>query len=251
MGLRYALDLVPFKPRADVLLVGTCHAGSAPVSMSRVTLQVDDWAKSLSVYGDRSAALGADGHAALFSQMALGYERSAGGRGDKGNPVGRGLGEDGSREDAGLRPNFEHPTSAGAAQRATVPGFAPLRRDWKPRRDFLGTYDAKWKRTRWPWFPEDFDFAHFNAAPADQQRPYLRGDERLAFERLVPEMRWYRAHLPGKRVRAFSIPTGESELREVELALDTLWIDTDALKLCSWYGAASCRWPAAPTWPAS
>ena len=225
------LDLVPFKPRADVLLVGTCHAGSAPVSMSRVTLQVDDWAKSLSVYGDRSAALGADEHAALFSQMALGYERSVGGRGDKGNPVGRGLGEDGSREDAGLRPNFEHPTSAGAAQRATVPGLAPLRRDWKPRRDLLGTYDAKWKRTRWPWFPEDFDFAHFNAAPADQQRPYLRGDERLAFERLVPEMRWYRAHLPGKRVRAFRFRPESRSCARSSWRSTRCRLNADALKL--------------------
>src|SRR3990167_8758975 len=39
--LRYASDFAPFKPRTDVLLVGTCHSPNGrPVTNARVSLKI-------------------------------------------------------------------------------------------------------------------------------------------------------------------------------------------------------------------
>lgn len=102
-----------------------------------------------------------------------------------------------------------------AANLGPVPMMAP------ERRAKLGTYDTLWHKTRWPWFPDDFDWNFFNCAPADQQLPELRGDETIAVEGL-------RTRLPGLWPRAF---VNEGELREVPLRIDTLWIDAEAKRL--------------------
>src|SRR5262245_41409441 len=47
-------DLVPFKPRADVVLVGNAFApGAQPVASVLVRLRVGDLDKTIAVYGDR------------------------------------------------------------------------------------------------------------------------------------------------------------------------------------------------------
>lgn len=48
-------------------------------------------------------------------------------------------------------------------------GFGPLGKAWAPRLALAGTYDARWLDERHPRLPEDFDFAYWNGAPADQQ----------------------------------------------------------------------------------
>jgi hypothetical protein len=101
----------------------------------------------------------------------------------------------------------------------------------------MGNYKGKYLEERWPWFPQDFDWGHYNAAPPDMQvEGYLRGDEDLLFENLHPENPQYRSKLPGLRARCFaSIPADSGSeggrFHEVPLNLDTLWIDMDDEKL--------------------
>jgi hypothetical protein len=121
--------------------------------------------------------------------------------------------------------------------RAAAVGFGPISQNWEPRRSKVGTYKGRWLKERWPWFPDDFDWSYFNAAPEDQQvEGYLHGDEELEFQNLHPNHPVYKSWLPGLRARAFvqievPDPDTPSEFREVTLNLDTLWIDMDSERL--------------------
>jgi len=124
--------------------------------------------------------------------------------------------------------------------------FGPISPNLKPRRSKVGTYKGRWAKERWPWFPDDFDWSYFNAAPEDQQvEGYLRGDEELEFQNLHPEHPLYRSRLPGLRARAFvqiEVTDAPSEFREVTLNLDTLWIDMDSEKIVLvWRGLTPVR----------
>ena len=116
-------------------------------------------------------------------------------------------------------------------------GFGPLGRMWATRFAKMGTYTGRYRETRWPWFPEDFDWSHCNAAPEEMQFDgYLRGDEDLYCENLHPVHSEYHCRLPGLRVRCFlnkqaGAETDETRFDEVPMNLDTLWVDMDAGKL--------------------
>lgn len=123
------------------------------------------------------------------------------------------------------------------SKEAAADAFGPIP---ESRRKRSGTYDAKWLRERWPWYPDDFDWSYFNSAPEDQ-RPEapLRGDEEIVLGSLLPERPVYRSRLPGLRVRCF---LEEEAFREVPLALDTLRIDAGSGKLVLvWRGLAEVR----------
>jgi uncharacterized protein YjbI with pentapeptide repeats len=245
-GPRYESDFTWGKPRADILLVGKCHApGGVPVESCNVTFRVGDHMKSLAIVGDRFWASSMNDTTVSpvtpFTEMDLRYENAYGGEGYEPNPVGKGFGK--QEGDANQKvyplPNIEDPQHLIETwhDRPQPAGFGPLSKKWLTRRDKMGTYKDDYKETRWPWFPEDLDWSHFNAAPeAMQLQGYLRGDEQLYFENLHPEHPRYESRLPGVRVRGFlnrlTRPGGEeTEFVEVEMDLDTLWVDMEAQQL--------------------
>lgn len=241
-SVRYASDFVPFKPRADLLLAGTCRApGGRPAESVDVSFGVGDCSRTLRVFGDRrwTGPLGLRSMSAPapFAEQPLQYERSYGGAGFDSNPVGVGhsRGDGDGKDDEWLLPNIEDPRRLIRSPRShpAPAGFGPLGATWKDRAGLLGTYKKKWLKERWPWYPEDFDFLHFNAAPPEMQcEGYVRGDETLSFENLHPEHPRYQAELPGLRVRCFvnarnDSVAGEPIFREVSMNLDTLYVDAD------------------------
>ncbi|MFQ5773108.1 MAG: DUF2169 domain-containing protein [Kiloniellaceae bacterium] len=253
-GCRYETDFVHFKPRADLLLVGTCHAPEArPVPACRVSFGVGDRVKSLAVFGDRTWT--GNGPARRpsdpvpFTTMPLDYRHAYGGEGCAQNPLGKGFAGTTTSDGRTIwpLPNIADPNQAiGTPGQASRPaGFGPLGRMWPQRRANMGTYDEKWQNERWPWYPADFDWGHFNAAPADQQvEGYLRGDEALLFENLHPEHPEYRSRLPGLRVRCFLHEQYEGRrlVRDVPMKLDTLWADMGAEEVVLvWRGLATVR----------
>ncbi|MBI5017313.1 MAG: DUF2169 domain-containing protein [Deltaproteobacteria bacterium] len=257
-SLRYASDFVPRKPKADLLLVGTCHApGGTSATSCRVTFGVGGRKKTLRVTGDRTwrsvggVAFGVT-EPEPFTSMPLRYERAFGGKGFASNPLGRGFDET-SDDGDGRRalPNLEDPGRivVSASDRPDPAGFGPLPLTWPQRLSKAGTYDDAWLKQRWPGFPVDFDEGFFNAAPADLQAESLAGDEELFFEHLHPAHAEYRCRLPGVRPRCFvrRRPPGaapEPDLFEVPLSLDTLWVDVDAeLLVLVWRGAQEVRSP--------
>jgi uncharacterized protein YjbI with pentapeptide repeats len=244
---RYEADFAYFKPRADLLLVGKCHAPrTKPIPACQVTFRVGERARSLAVFGNRHWKRNALGVQTIsepepFTEMELRYENSFGGQDYKYNPVGKGYRKEDTSagKNRRLLPNIEAPDSliASPRSRPQPAGFGPLGRMLAQRFSRLGTYKGKWLEERWPWFPTDFDWGHFNAAPPEMQlETYLRGDEELYFENVHPEYPQYESRLPGLRVRCFVNTSAETETEqdrfdEVSMVLDTLWVDMEAEKL--------------------
>ncbi|MDH4266759.1 MAG: pentapeptide repeat-containing protein, partial [Deltaproteobacteria bacterium] len=157
------------------------------------------------------------------------------------NPVGKGYQKDKTETKRKGRPlpNIEEPDALidSPRRRPEPAGLGPLGRMWELRQGKMGKYKGNYLKQRWPWFPEDFDWGHYNAAPPPMQlEGYLRGDERLYFENLHPRHPQYESWLPGLRVRCFLNHLTEPEtdqklFDEAPMKLDTLWVDMEAEKL--------------------
>jgi uncharacterized protein YjbI with pentapeptide repeats len=255
-SLRYASDFAHFKPRADVLLVGTCHVpDGTPTKACRVGMTVGERRKTLAVVGDRFWVKDRDSvrptQPRPFTTMALTYENAFGGPDYGANPLGKGL--EPRRLDEGKRvwalPNIEdlERLISAPSDRPQTAGFGPLAQTWAQRCARMGTYDEAWLAERWPGFPKDFDWGHFNAAPRDQQvKGYLNGDESLIMQNLHPEHAVYRCRLPGLRPRCFLDRQDDDGRRffEVQMRLDTLWVDMDSERLVLvWRGIAVAKTP--------
>lgn len=202
-------DLMPFKPRADVTLVGNAFAPQGKPTRSLVArLVCGTIDKAVAVYGDRPRP--AHPEPATFARMPLRYERAAGGLGTV-NPVG----------------TPERPPNLEPARRLDGPtppiGFGPIAADWPERVALLRQYSG-WSPNE-P-FPEDFDGGYFNVAPADQQLASLRSDQPLHLENLHPEHARLSTRLPGMHPQAFVERPGAAA-QELEMRPDGLWIDTD------------------------
>lgn len=111
-------------------------------------------------------------------------------------------------------------------------GFGPLGRAWAPRLQRAGTYDQAWLEQRHPGLPPDFDYGYWNAAPEDQQTPYLPTDVRLELWHLTdPALTPNGAlcvDLPGHQ--AFVLMRLRSGVMlPLPMVVDTLDIDAEAL----------------------
>ncbi len=202
-SLRYAADIHLAKPATDVVLVGSAHAPDRrPVTTLDTQLTVGRLRKRVRVVGDRlynGRVLGAALDAAQpFTSMPLVYERAFGGvhvidaekgkiKAEEANPVGRGFRAEKRRKElkGTLAPNLLDPS-----QSERPAGYGFVAPNWKPRRDFAGTYDAAWERERAPYLPADFDPRFFNAAHPDLVADgYLLGGEPVELIHLSPRGR--------------------------------------------------------------
>ena len=239
-SVSYPSDFAIFKPRADVTLTGTAHAPSGSATFMAVRFRLgseeNGFDRRVIVFGDRRWVTGLLGDSASlpepFTALPLVYERAFGGRGVASNPVGTGHRSVAVRGELARLPNLEDPShlimSHDDAPRPV--GFAPIPAGWKERRSKLGTYDGRWLRTRWPYFPEDFDWGYFQSAPAAQQLGYLRGDELFEITGTHADRPSLGGSLPGLRMRGFAQRTAAAggQIFEVPLHLDTVHFDTDA-----------------------
>lgn len=196
-SLLYDSDFYLTKPTTDVLLHGHAHTpGGKPTTAVDVTMQVADVRKTLRVTGDRSyqkTALGlTTGQAQPFTRMPLTYERAYGGaepnppkdpnrpRFEERNPVGTGF----APVEGKTAPNVEYPGPNFGSRPA---GFGPVGSHWRPRAQYAGTYDEKWKKERRPLYPHDLDDRFFLCSPEDQRpKEFLRGGEPVELLNLTP-----------------------------------------------------------------
>ncbi|HEX6244660.1 MAG TPA: DUF2169 domain-containing protein [Polyangiales bacterium] len=261
---RYESDYAFYKPVADVLVVGSFHAPQAkPVKAGEVAVGVDNRNVRLSVIGRRrwygSGGLPDANQAEPFTTLPLRWEQAFGGPGHTQNPTGAGYVAPERLTKEALNPrNFQRePLELPRIERPDKP-FAyleqqldpvclgPRARTWPVRRDLIGSCDERWLKTRWPWFPENFDARYFQAAlPGLQQRDYLRGDEALRFRNLHPSIPEFQTQLPGLRALAAvqrKDASGVIKIEAVPLQLDTLWVDMDGLVAhLVWRGACQVR----------
>jgi hypothetical protein len=223
-------DLVPAKPRVDVVLVGSAHAPRrAPARSISVRLSVGEIDKSLEVCCART--LSADGiprDGALVTSVPLRWELAAGGHGTT-NPVG--VPQDvhpafGSRVLPQIQPAGWLSGDPGAP--IPIAGLGPIGAAWPSRRDRLGARAASFREGDWnnEVLGDDFDLAYFQVAPPDQQLEELRPDESIVLENLLPDVPRLVTNLPGLLPRAF-LHARAGAVTPIALRADTLWLDTD------------------------
>ncbi|WP_437589197.1 DUF2169 family type VI secretion system accessory protein [Sorangium sp. So ce1000] len=229
-----AAEMAPYLPRADILLGGHAWArGRSPAPLVPVRLRVGHDAtvlldKTLHVYGDR----GGNGRGAPqpFLAMPLGYERAPGGPADPDNPAG-------VDPRSGRAPNIIDPR-----QPTRAAGFGPIAAHWPARQRRLGNADPRGVQAPWPVIPDGFDWGYFQAAPADQQTPYLRGQEWILIEGMHPDLERIEAWLPGPIAEARVVFGGATRPQPLPLAADMLVIDADRW-VCSLVWRASALLP--------
>lgn len=227
-SLRCAAELVPYKPRADLLLVGHAHApGGREVPQLVVRWRVGEFEKAVRVSGDRTWVR-REGELEVseptpFSTLPLRYERAVR---TEDNPVGLDLGKP-PAEAAPALPNLE------PLEGAITAAFGPLSPSWRSRRRLLGEAQLAWAtalltRDRPGPAPAGFDFSYFNAAPTEQQVDLLRANSAIILENMHPAQPLLATRLPAQRPKAHRIDAA-GRFREIPLRCDTLYIDADSL----------------------
>ncbi len=212
-GVKFEADTVPFKPRADIVLVGHAYPprGYRTTTGIDVSLRVGTLQRVLRVFGDRqwkwSRLLPLHTTRPVpYAKMPLVYERAFGGMDANGgycreNLAGKGFIAKPCKKNAhgATLPNIEDPKHLirHPKDKPMPAGFGFYSRDSAPRLDYLGTFDENWRLQRSPELPADFSEDYYNAAHPDLQvEGYLKGDEPVELRNLSPEgdMRF---NLPG------------------------------------------------------
>ena len=244
-SVKFEADTAPFKPKADVVLIGKAYApGGRAAAQVEVTLQVGSLKKTIRVYGDRHWDFTSDllppsiSLPVPFTSLELIYERAFGGMDPLTggrcleNPLGKGYFDKKSAKTINNAPlpNLEDPHHLikNWDDHPKAVGFGFYGKSWMPRYKYLGTYDEKWQRERCPDLPLDFRYEFYNAAHPDLQlQGYLRGDEEVALLNLTPEGK-VEFKLPGIKIKTTLIKSQGLErnaptfAEEVTMNLDTL-----------------------------
>jgi len=232
------------KLACDVILNGSAYTPDGrPVSSVPVSLRVGSVRKSFWVFGDRKW----DGGITIFPTdpepfvtQRISYDYAYGGcdfddeAPDKSstyraNPIGVGFHP--------LRPTRQLkgkplPTTSATSQAITDTegkhrplAFGPVGRNFDPRLRFAGTYDQEWLDHRAPFWPDDFSYRYFQAAPEDQQTVFLDGDEEVVLENLTAAG-LTRFRIPRNPMPVIFIPY-RGEDREAKAVCDTLVVEPD------------------------
>ena len=253
-SIRHPADLVPTKPRTDVVFVGHAYTpGRRALTEMAAHLEVGTLRKTMTVIGDRQwvrTRLGTVmSRPVPFTRMPITYERAYGGQPpsqrerddpdfDPRNPVGTGYCA--TRWDVHQMPlpNLEDPGQRIQSwrQRPPVVGLGAIDAHWVPRRQHAGTYDPTWRAQRCPILPRDFDPRFYCVASEGlQSSAPMRGELGVTL-----------VHLAVRPVLRFSLP-------EVRVGMDfhvedgfvdrraELWsvvIEPDELRVVMVWGAS-------------
>ncbi len=228
-SLREASDLAPYKPRADVIVLGSAYAPrQQPVGSLIARLIVGDVDKSIEIFGERAWAQdGTLREGQRFTKMPLVWERAGGGP-DTANPVGVRADTRPDRFGMVPLPNFQPPGRhvASPGEYIDPVGFGPIAPTWPQRMHKLYRSAAVFSHRGWHERPlPEIDPGYFNAAPPDQQLEALRPNERIVLEHLHPNEPRVVTSLKAISPRARVERRGGTE--DLALRCDTLTIDTD------------------------
>ena len=211
-------DLAPFKPFADVTVIGDAYAPNGVASRQ--------WTAGVKI-GERRALIRVNGprkwepisksgagrwrlaEAALTAQAPSDYRYAAGGRiighprgeADHDNPIGAGV-----LDPAVTSPFFaydapqidsEQAPIVDAFARPAPQGLGPVAPVWGPRLRYAGTYDDAWRALDPPRPPDDHDYRFWQVAPPQLQLPgYLRAGEIIRLGRLARDAETVDFYIP-------------------------------------------------------
>lgn len=240
LSIRWDSDLALVKPTGEAWITGTLRT-SEPVAERLCSVRVGALEARFAVVGERARQRDGSVSAPVpFDAMPLCWERCFGGPGFDANPVGRGIAA--SADGSVPLPNVEDPDRLirSPGDRPRPPSFLPVPRSWPERRRLMGTYDAAYGRTRWPYFPDDFQWSHFHAARREMRLRdgFWRGDEAIELGGIDARLAIVRTRLPGIRPRVF-LHGADDSFVEVGTVLDTIAVDVDGPTVCCvWRGSA-------------
>jgi len=203
-SIKNAADTAMTKFGTDILFEGNAHNihGTGYVD---TYLRVGSVGKQIRVFGNRHwEKLYGGWQISMperFDTMPIIFENAYGGieqsdregskQYDDRNPVGKGFyrrKDERSLEGFSL-PNLENPRQLINNWRDNVSPttYGPVAPHWAPRKNFSGTYDKNWEKTRKPFLPQDFNDKYFSVACSDLISPnYLQGGEFVEFRNLSP-----------------------------------------------------------------
>jgi hypothetical protein len=256
-GIRYETDLVPFKPKTDVVLCGRAYAPqNQPAQKVDVSLKLGPVEKHLRVYGKRLwnySGLLSHRYAVTatkpFVTCPIRYTEAFGGMDPTtGEYCDRNLAGKGyySRKTKNKLTGWPLPRIEDPKALIRTPedhpkpvGFGFYHRAWQPRAACAGTFDDAWRKNRSPKLPEDFNYHFYNGAHPDLQvKGYLNGDEPVELVNLTPEG-LARFDLPGIMPACLIKRINAQESEKVKLNLDTVFIEPDKRNFSLvWRGAA-------------
>lgn len=174
-SLLYPSELGPAKVGTDVVIVGEA-VSKTPVEVLDVAVKVRERMVPLRVHGERlfykSFTGVAVGPAAAFERKPITYERAYGGASEDWtvveprNPSGVGVAKHRSDLVDQPAPQIEHPEHpyTGPGDAPEPMGFGAIMTHWSPRKEYVGSYDEVWMKTRLPLPPLDFDPRFWNVA---------------------------------------------------------------------------------------
>jgi hypothetical protein len=234
-------DFVPFKPKLDVIFSGRAFApNAAPLDSLTPRLQVGHLRKSLRVVGPRvwmGAAAGLiPSVPEKFTTAPLRYELAAmTGENQTGIQLAGSAG--------GPLPRIESIDEPGG--KIHTPGFGPLPIRWRAERHGLteaGYTFMRRMRSQHAIAPEGFPFSAFNSAPHEQQLDEIEAAPTIVLEHLGRKHTRLESRLPTIRPRVFVKPHDASSTDEVDMRLDTIFIDGVRLvAVLSWRGSIPVR----------
>ena len=235
-SLLHPSDFALFKARCDIVLSGAIYPArdDATVRVAQLEVGADPERgirRRIAVMGPRTWRSDVPSKPTRFERLPILYELCFGGASVDANPVGTGL--------AGTAPpNFEHPDSLlrTSGDRPPPVGFGAIAAGWPARSSKLGSYDEVWRSERFPYFPDDFDGAFFQAAPPEQQMDSVAAGAPYALVGMHPEHDTLRGTLPLWRpccfaVRAAADAANQLSYQAVELKLDTVAFRPDELEV--------------------
>lgn len=169
-GLVRATDLLPPKPRVDVVLQGSL-AFPSPVAEVDVAMRVGArLRKALRAHGTRFWLPGVvhdmiPSKAQPVAGLPIAWELSFGGadardpRGtEQRNPAGSGATKRPAELQGKRAPSFEAIDTPikSSSDRPAPCGFGAIASHWQPRASLCGTFDEAWQASRSPLLPKDF-----------------------------------------------------------------------------------------------
>lgn len=216
-SLETATDLVSQKTRADILINGHAWYAAGEATHWQAELLAGNLHRRFDVTGPREWNYSQNcwqlSEAKLTDKVPLRHE----------------LAPFSERNPVGIRPPLEDADKKStypAIQLSTSPGA--ICRSWPSRLRHAKGFTDDWNRRIRPFYPDEFDFAFMNSAPPDQQYDgYLKGNEKIVLNGLLPSRMEHTCYLPGIRMLAYLYhPANEEPLLHPLLA-DTLTIHTD------------------------
>lgn len=205
------------KTRGEYLVHGSCFAHKPDTRQSFVKVNLGEQEKVLAVFGKRTFQLGVASTPEPFDEVPIRFSNAFGGPTYKENPAGTGY-EKGPAPQVEVRGHLvKSPTD-----KAPVAGLGRLEPTWPQRMKRLGTYDDRWKKTRYPGVAEDFDGLYFQLAQEDQWRDeFFGGSEPFSIVNMHRDKAKLDGKLPGVGARCF-VKRAKGEMEDVAMRIDTV-----------------------------